>query len=144
MIDIGVLVFQTGYSVDPALLAKRAEDLGFESFWAPELPIIPVEAPSRSVQFPYPDWDIRPSYGNVDHAPSDIPPNRLADPSAVVDPFVALSRASAVTSTIKLGTGICLAPERNPLLLAKQVATLDQFSCGRFMFGIGAGGLRDQ
>ena len=59
--------------------------------------------------------------------------------SRLVDPFVALARASAVTTTLKLGTGITLIPERNPLLLAKEVATLDYFSKGRFLFGIGAG-----
>ena len=59
--------------------------------------------------------------------------------SRLVDPFVALARASAVTTRLKLGTGITLVPERNPLLLAKEVATLDYFSRGRFLFGIGAG-----
>src|SRR5438309_11729367 len=59
--------------------------------------------------------------------------------SRLVDPFVALARASAVTTRLKLGTGITLVPERNPLLLAKEIATLDYFSKGRFLFGIGAG-----
>lgn len=59
--------------------------------------------------------------------------------SRLVDPFVALARASAVTTTLKLGTGVTLVPERHPLLLAKEVATLDYFSKGRFLFGIGAG-----
>ncbi|MEE8158739.1 MAG: LLM class F420-dependent oxidoreductase, partial [Dehalococcoidia bacterium] len=62
----------------------------------------------------------------------------------IVDPFVALARASAVTSRIKLGTGICLVPEHNPLLLAKEIATLDHFSGGRFIFGIGAGWLQEE
>jgi probable F420-dependent oxidoreductase len=62
----------------------------------------------------------------------------------IVDPFIALARASAVTSRIKLGTGICLVPERNPLLLAKEIATLDRYSGGRFIFGIGAGWLREE
>ena len=62
----------------------------------------------------------------------------------IVDPFIALSRASAVTTKLKLGTGICLVPERNPLLLAKEVATLDMYSQGRFLFGIGAGWLREE
>ena len=62
----------------------------------------------------------------------------------IVDPFVALARASAVTNRIKLGTGICLVPERNPLLLAKEIATLDHFSGGRFIFGIGAGWLQEE
>ena len=68
-------------------------------------------------------------------------PKEYAD---IADPFVALGRASAVTSTLKLGTGICLVPERNPLLLAKEVATLDMYSSGRFLFGIGAGWLREE
>ena len=120
--DVGIFTW-TNASRDPAVLAKRAEECGFESFWVPELPIVPVEA-------------------NRDH----IAPDTLdeVDTKAVVDPFVALARASAVTTTIKLGTGVCLVPEHNPLLLAKQVATLDQFSGGRFLFGIGAGGLREQ
>jgi probable F420-dependent oxidoreductase len=62
----------------------------------------------------------------------------------LVDPFVALARASAVTKTIRLGTGICLVPERNPLLLAKEVATLDRLSGGRFIFGVGAGWLKEE
>src|SRR2546428_4188935 len=56
-----------------------------------------------------------------------------------VDPFVALARASAVTTTLKLGTGITLVAERNPLLLAKEIATLDYYSGGRFLFGVAAG-----
>jgi len=64
--------------------------------------------------------------------------------STLIDPFVGLARASAVTKTIKLGTGICLVPERNPLLLAKEIATLDHFSGGRFLFGIGAGWLKEE
>ena len=57
---------------------------------------------------------------------------------------MALARASAVTSRIKLGTGICLLPEHNPLMLAKQVATLDRASGGRFIFGVGAGWLQEE
>jgi alkanesulfonate monooxygenase SsuD/methylene tetrahydromethanopterin reductase-like flavin-dependent oxidoreductase (luciferase family) len=56
-----------------------------------------------------------------------------------VAPFVALARTAAVTTTLKLGTGITLVPERNPLVLAKEIATLAYFSEGRFLFGIGAG-----
>ena len=124
MMDIGILSFQTGDSMDPAVLAKRAEELGFESFWVPEHPIIPLEATTISPNLK--DGVIPESYSHI------------------VDPFVALGRASAVTSTIKLGTGICLVPEHNPLLLAKEVATLDHFSNGRFIFGIGAGWLKEE
>ena len=122
--DIGIFVFETNTSMDPAVLAKRAEQLGFESFWVPEHPIIPVQT---ITSFPQSDDGVIPG-----------PYNRIADP------FIALARASAVTNTIKLGTGICLVPERNPLLLAKEVATLDQFSGGRFIFGIGAGWLKEE
>jgi probable F420-dependent oxidoreductase len=121
---IGVFVFQTDDVLDPAVLAKRAEELGFESFWVPEHPIIPLRTSS-----PYrgsPDGSIPESYGRI------------------VDPFIALARASAATQTIKLGTAICLVPERNPLLLAKEIATLDRLSGGRFLFGIGAGWLKEE
>ena len=122
--DIGIFVFQTGSSLDPAVLAKRAEELGFESFWVPEHGIIPLEA--TAVTSTFPDGVIPEPYNRI------------------VDPFVALARASAVTTSIKLGTGICLVPEHNPLLLAKEVATLDHFSNGRFIFGIGAGWLKEE
>ena len=122
--DIGISTFPTDYSADIMLVAKRAEELGFESLWVPEHPILPVRAKT-----PWP--------GSAD----GVIPRVYAD---IVDPFVALARASAVTSTLKLGTGICLVPERNPLLLAKEVATLDMYSGGRFLFGIGAGWLREE
>ena len=122
--DIGIFVFETNASMDPAVLAKRAEELGFESFWAAEHPIIPVRI---TTPYPFASDGIIPD-----------PYNRIADP------FISLARASAVTTTIKLGTGICLVPEHNPLLLAKEVATLDHFSGGRFIFGIGAGWLREE
>jgi len=122
--DIGIFVFESDSSLAPAVLARRAEELGFESFWVPEHPVIPLKPSS-----PYPS------------SPDGIIPDVYG---RIVDPFVALSRASAVTSTIKLGTGICLVPERNPLLLAKEIATLDLYSEGRFIFGIGAGWLKEE
>ena len=122
--DIGISTFPTDYSIDIAVLAKRAEELGFESLWVPEHPVIPVNAKT-----PWPG------------SPDGVIPKVYAD---IVDPFVALARASAVTSTLRLGTGICLVPERNPLLLAKEVATLDMYSGGRFLFGIGAGWLKEE
>jgi probable F420-dependent oxidoreductase len=121
---VGVFEFAIDKSADPAVLAKKAEELGFASFWVPEHPIIPIKTTS-----PYPgsrDGVIPDEYGRI------------------IDPFVALARASAVTKTIQLGTGICLIPERNPLLLAKEVATLDRLSGGRFIFGIGAGWLKEE
>ena len=122
--EIGISSFLTDYSVDVAVVARRAEELGFTSLWLPEHSILPVNSGS-----PWP--------GSAD---GKIP-KVYAD---IVDPFVALGRASAVTTTLKLGTGICLVPERNPLLLAKEVATIDMYSKGRFQFGIGAGWLREE
>lgn len=121
---IGIFEFCIDRSVDPAVIAKRAEELGFASYWVPEHPIIPIKTSS-----PYPASDdglIPDEYGRI------------------TDPFVSLARASAVTTKIELGTGICLVPERNPLELAKEVATLDHFSNGRLIFGIGAGWLREE
>ncbi len=124
--NVGIFSFETGYSLDPAILAKRAEELGFESFWVPEHPVIPVTTTSPFLGFRANSADIPDSYAQI------------------VDPFVALARASAVTQRIKLGTAICLVPERNPLILAKEIATLDHFSGGRFIFGIGAGWLKEE
>ena len=118
--DIG-LMHVTPYSkADPAVVAKRAEELGFESYWVGDHTIIPVRS---SVRYP----------GATD---KDREPESLWQ---LPDPLIALARAGATTSRIKLGTGICLVPERNPILTAKQVATLDDACGGRFLFGIGAG-----
>jgi len=119
-LDIGVFQVYPAATADPAIVARRAEELGFESYWVPEHPVLPIEC-----TFPYP---------NV--APDAPPPDYLWQ---LPDPFMALARASAATDKIKLGTGICLVPERNPLLMAKEVASLDAYSGGRFLFGIGAG-----
>ena len=122
--NIGISARASSTSLDPALLAKRAEELGFESFWLPEHPILPVHTTSR--------------YGGTPDG--SIPPS-MAD---MADPLVGLSRASAATSTINLGTSISLVPEHNPIMQAKQIATLDHFSGGRFLFGIGAGWLKEE
>jgi probable F420-dependent oxidoreductase len=121
--DIGTSVPLPAYTVDVAYIAKKAEELGFESIWYAEHPIIPVHSNSP---FPATGGPIPDSYSHF------------------ADPFIALARASGVTKKIKLATGITLVPERNPLLLAKEVATLDHFSGGRFLFGIGAGWLREE
>ena len=121
---LGILMFPTRPPVDVAVVATNAEALGFDSLWVGEHPVMPVHSTSP---FPgSPDGVIRPSY------------------RWFVDPFVALARASAVTTTLTLGTGITLVPERHRLLLAKEVATLDYFSGGRFRFGIGAGWNREE
>src|SRR5262245_1256975 len=116
---IGISLFSGRQPLDTAVMAQQAEALGFDSLWMGEHPIIPVQNSS-------------PAPGSSGGSIPDFY-------SRLVDPFVALARASAVTTRLKLGTGITLVPERNPLLLAKEVATLDYFSKGRFLFGIGAG-----
>ena len=121
---IGVWIFATDYSVDPGVLAQRAEELGFASFWVPEHAIIPLHQET--------------GFRGVPGEPIPI------EYYHVLDPFVALARASGTTRRIELGTGICLVPEHNPLLLAKEVATLDHLSGGRFQFGIGAGWLEEE
>ena len=122
--SIGVSVPLPAYLVDVGFMARTAEALGFESFWCAEHPFVPVHTTTR---FP--------------GAADGVIPETY---SHFVDPFVALARASGATSRIKLGTGIVLVPERHPLLLAKEVSTLDLFSGGRFLFGIGAGWLREE
>ena len=121
---VGISVPLPAYLVVVGFMARKVEELGFESFWCAEHPFIPVHSKSR---FPgAADGIIPESYRHF------------------IDPFVALARASGVTSRIKLGTGIVLVPERHPLVLAKEISTLDLFSGGRFLFGIGAGWLREE
>src|ERR1700682_6824206 len=122
--NVGISVPLPAYLVDVAFMARKAEELGFESFFCAEHPFIPVHSASR---FP----------GSED----GVIPEAY---SHFIDPFVALARASGTTSRIKLGTGIVLVPERHPLVLAKEVSTLDLFSGGRFLFGIGAGLPREE
>ena len=113
----GLTLFPTDYSIGPAELAREAESRGFESLWFPEHSHIPARRESP--------WPGGPEL-----------PKMYYD---VLEPFVALAAAAAVTTTIKLATGICLVVQRDPIQLAKSVATLDRFANGRFLFGIGAG-----
>ena len=122
---IGVSSFLTDYSIDVVTLATRAEALGFDSLWVPEHPIIPVE---RTQKVP------------ADSTDEELP-KKYFD---VVDPYVTLAAAASVTTTLKLATGVTLLPERNPLLLAKEAATLDLISGGRFIMGIGAGWITEE
>jgi probable F420-dependent oxidoreductase len=121
---IGMNTRVSSRSLDVAVVAQRAEALGFESLWLPEHGVMPVHVTTRYQGS---------SDGGIPLSMSDMG-----------DPFIGLARASAVTKTLKLGTGICLVPEHNPLLLAKEIATLDHLSNGRFLFGIGAGWLREE
>lgn len=113
----GVATFPTDSSISPADLAVALEERGFESLWVAEHSHIPMSRKS-----PWPGGDELPQmYYDV------------------VDPFVALSMAAAVTTSLKLATGIALVPQRDPIQLAKQVASLDKLSGGRFLFGVGGG-----
>ncbi len=115
--QVGAAMFFTDYSMGAADLAQALEARGFESVWAPEHSHIPTSRRS-----PY-------------QAGGELP-KQYYD---VMDPFVTLSAAAAVTRTIKLGTGVCLITQRDPIQTAKLVASLDQVSGGRFLFGIGGG-----
>ncbi|HMB34255.1 MAG TPA: LLM class F420-dependent oxidoreductase [Methylomirabilota bacterium] len=115
--DFGAAIFFTDYSMGPADLARALEERGFDSVWAPEHSHIPL---SRRSPFP--------QGGDL--------PKKYYD---VMDPFVTLSAAAAVTTKLKVATGICLVVQRDPIQTAKEVATLDQVSGGRVLFGIGAG-----
>ena len=113
----GVMMFTTDYSMTPVDLALAAEERGFESLWFPEHSHIPLSRLSR--------WAGK----------GDLP-RMYYD---VLDPFVGLAAAASATQTIKIGTGICLVIQRDPIQTAKEVATLDYISDGRVLFGVGAG-----
>src|SRR3954470_20268822 len=115
--DVGVAIFFTDYAMSPAALGKALEARGFESVWAPEHSHIPLSRRSP--------W---PGGGDL--------PKMYYD---VMDPFVTLTAAAAATKTLKVGTGVCLINQRDPIQTAKLVASLDQLSGGRFLFGVGNG-----
>jgi probable F420-dependent oxidoreductase len=115
--QIGVFYFPTDYGIDVGELAVALEQRGFDSLFLCEHTHIPV---SRRTPFP---------------GGGELPKNS----SHTHDPFVALSFAAAATKTLLLGTGICLLTERDPIVTAKVIASLDRMSGGRFVFGIGAG-----
>jgi len=113
----GVFSFNTDYGIRPDELARTLEARGFESLWVGEHTHIPAE---RRTPYPGGGELPRPYYH-------------------MTDPFVSLMAAAAVTERLKVATGICLVIERDPITLAKQVASLDLLSNGRFLFGIGGG-----
>jgi probable F420-dependent oxidoreductase len=115
--ELGLAHFATDYGMQPAELAGRAEELGFESLFFPEHTHIPA---SRSTDYP---------------GGGELP----REYSHILDPFVGLAAAAAATERLKVGTGVCLIIERDPITTAKEVATLDLISGGRFLFGVGAG-----
>ena len=118
----GVTIFPTDTAIQPADVARAVEDRGLDSLFFPEHTHIPV-----SRQTPFPGGTDLPEMYKRTH-----------------DPFVALGAAAAVTERIRLGTGICLVIERDPITLAKEVASLDVISNGRVVLGIGAGWNREE
>jgi probable F420-dependent oxidoreductase len=119
---VGVAMFATDYSMHPAKLAVALEEREFESYWFPEHSHIPL---SRDSDFP--------KGGEL--------PKKYYD---VMDPFVVMGAAAAVTSKLKVASGICLVPQRDTIQTAKSVASIDQISSGRFLFGIGSGWNADE
>lgn len=122
-LEIGLTLFATDRSMDLVALAREAESRGFSSLYVPEHTHIPT---SRITPPPTGEAELAEEYRRT------------------LDPFVALGAAAAVTSRIKLGTGVCLVAQRDPIVLAKEVATLDLLSGGRFVFGIGFGWNREE
>ena len=120
--DFGAMMFCTDFSIRPDDLAKLLEDRGFESMWVPEHSHIPADRRS-----PWPGG-------------AELPQEYWH----TYDPFVALTSAAAATTTLKVGTGICLVIERDPIMMAKEVASVDRLSNGRFIFGIGGGWNREE
>jgi probable F420-dependent oxidoreductase len=120
--DFGVSMFMTDYTIGVAELARALEERGFESLWNPEHSHIPL---SRKTPFP--------GGGEL--------PKMYYD---AMDPFVTLSVAAAVTTKLKVGTGVCLVIQRDTIQTAKLVASIDQTSKGRFLFGIGGGWNQDE
>ena len=121
-LDFGVAMFPTDYAIAPAELGRLAEERGFESLWFPEHTHIPA-----SRETPYPGG-------------GELPPEY----SHTHDPFVALAQVAAVTERLRVATGICLVIQRDPIVTAKEVASLDALSGGRFIFGVGAGWNREE
>ncbi|MEV1049820.1 LLM class F420-dependent oxidoreductase [Streptomyces sp. NPDC049887] len=119
---ISTTIFLTDETITPPRLARELEERGFAGLYVPEHTHIPVERTS-----PYPaGGDLPPEYGRT------------------LDPFVALGQAAAVTTTLGLGTGITLLAQHDPIALAKQIATLDHLSGGRFTLGVGFGWNREE
>ena len=119
---IGAVMFFTEYSMRPDALARALEERGFESLWVPEHSHIPL---SRLSEYPSGGALIRPYYD-------------------IMDPFLVLNAAATATKTLKIGTGVCLVNQRDPIHLAKAGSTIDQLSDGRFLFGVGNGWNQDE
>ena len=119
---IGAVMFFTTDSMQPAPLGRALEERGFESLWVPEHTHIPS---SRRSAYPASGGLVRAYY-------------------EIMDPFLALNTAAAVTTKLRIGTGIALVTQRDPIVTAKMVSSIDQLSSGRFLFGVGNGWNQDE
>ena len=119
---LGVVSFNTEYTIRADELGAAAEERGFESVWFPEHTHIPA---SRDTPYP-PGGELPREYSHMS------------------DPFISCMAAASATTTLKVGTGVCLVVEHEPLATAKMVATLDRLSNGRFLFGVGAGWIAEE
>ncbi len=119
---IGAVMFFTTDSMQPAPLARAMEERDFESLWVPEHTHIPS---SRKSDYPASGGLVRAYY-------------------ELLDPFLALNTAATVTARLKVGTGIALITQRDPIVTAKMVSSIDQLSGGRFLFGVGNGWNQDE
>ena len=122
---VSAFMFLTDETIGPADLALALEERAFSGLWIPEHPHIPTKR-----QTPVPR-----AYGGGELAPMYL---------RLLDPFVALTVAASVTTTLRVGTGVCLLALRNPIVTAKEIATLDYVSGGRFEFGVGYGWNEDE
>ena len=122
MLKFGVSMFFTDYSMAPGELGQALESRGFESVWAPEHSHIPL---SRKTP-PAGGGELAKKYYDT------------------MDPFVTLTAAAMATKTLMVGTGVCLVQQRDPIQTAKLVASIDNISGGRFLFGIGNGWNQDE
>jgi probable F420-dependent oxidoreductase len=122
--ELGVLTFVTERGLPVTELARACEERGLDSLWVPEHPVVPVHYETR-----YPLTED----GKLPRPYTELP-----------DQFAVLTAAAAVTTKLRVGTGICLVPERDAVMTAHQVASVDFLSGGRFLFGIGAGWLEEE
>jgi probable F420-dependent oxidoreductase len=121
-VDFGLTIFPTDYAIGPAELGRAAEEAGFSTLLFAEHTHIPVSRdtpPPAGGELPQRYWH-------------------------TLDPFVACAAVAAATTTLRMGTGICLVVERDPITTAKEVASVDHLSGGRFEFGVGAGWNREE
>jgi probable F420-dependent oxidoreductase len=119
-VKLGVFGLNSKATINPAAtarLARRCEDLGYDSWWVGEHVVLPSPR---------------------------VPPAPMEPTDAILDPLVHLAFVAAVTERMLLGTGIIILPQRNPLVLAKQIASLDALCAGRFVFGVGVGYLEPE